>query len=80
MDDDIKLQKINLGKFSIICGLASFILGPFGFVPGIIMGHKSRPRKNKLAYFGLWINYTSLILFIVLYIRFAEIIKMSEFK
>ena len=53
---------------SLICSAGSFILIPFGFVPGIICGHMSRRRLTQnpllrgrgLVKAGLILGYASL--------------------
>ena len=63
----------GLALASLICSAGSFILIPFGFIPGIICGHMARRRLaqnpllrgNGLAKAGLILGYTSMDLYAV---------------
>ena len=63
---------------SLICSAGSFILIPFGFIPGIICGHIARRklaqnsslRGRGLAKAGLILGYTSLGLYTVALVIF----------
>ena len=64
----------GLAKASLILSIASLVIGPFGFIPGIICGHlaKGRMRKDpllpgrKLATAGLLVGYGFVALTIVI--------------
>jgi hypothetical protein len=59
---------------SFVLALFSILIGPLGFVPAIICGHRARSRLRRdaslagggFATAGLVIGYTFLTLFIVL--------------
>jgi len=67
---------------SLICSAGSFILIPFGFIPGIIYGHIARRRLAQnpllrghgLAKAGLILGYTSLGLYTV-----AVVVLLARF-
>jgi len=68
-----KAQKISkLAIFSVLFSVLSFICGPLGFVPGIVMGHMGRARIRRyaslrgsgIALTGLIIGYVGFIVFI----------------
>jgi len=62
----------GLALASLICSAASFILFPFGFIPGIIFGHMARKRLAQdplrggagLAKAGLIIGYVAFGLYL----------------
>ena len=64
----------GLAKASLVLSLASVVIGPFGFIPGIVCGHlaKTRVRKNPglagqgMATAGLLFGYGFLALSVAL--------------
>jgi hypothetical protein len=68
----------GLALASLICSAGSFILIPFGFIPGIICGHMARRRLAQspglrgrgLAKAGLILGYTAIGLYIVVVLVF----------
>lgn len=79
MNATIERETSGLAIASLILSIASIIIGPFGFIPGIVCGHlaKKKIRLNKselkgegLALSGLIIGYIFLALF-TLFILFV---------
>jgi hypothetical protein len=74
----VPLRTSSLAVASLICSAGSFILIPFGFVPGIICGHMARHRLAQnltlrgqgLAKAGLIVGYTALALYAVAVLLF----------
>ena len=66
-----KFSQLAVASFALSCG--SLLLGPFGFIPGIIFGHlaKAELRRNprlrgaKLARAGMWVGYSFLVIFLL---------------
>jgi len=66
-------QTSNLAIASLVLSIATLVLGPLGFIPGIICGHMARARIKKdaslggdgLAKAGLIIGYLFLALGII---------------
>lgn len=66
-------QTDGLAIASLILSLLTFLIGPLGFIPGIICGHISRARIKKnpalsgdgFALAGIVIGYLFLIVFVL---------------
>src|SRR5204863_8807877 len=65
-----KPEQCSLSVASLLLSLASVLIGPFGFIPGIICGHLAKARLRKepqltgrgMASAGLAIGYSFAVL------------------
>jgi hypothetical protein len=78
MTSNIRPQSSGLAIASLVFSILSIVIGPFGFVPGIICGHiartKSRtgspPENDGLALAGLIVGYVFLVATVVIITAF----------
>jgi hypothetical protein len=74
-------QVFGLALASVIMSSCSILLGPLGFIPGIICGHLARQRAKGnatvkgfgLASAGLIIGYIFLAIFLLMFILYISI-------
>ena len=77
----MKTNTEGLAIASLILACLSIILGPFGFVPGIICGHRARARIRDnpqlagegMALAGLIISYVFLFLMLLTIVIFFNV-------
>ena len=78
MTPNVRPQSGGLAIASLVLSILSIVIGPFGFVPGIICGHiarmKSRtespPTSDGLALAGLIVGYVFLAVTVVIITAF----------
>ena len=91
MQPDTSPKTNGLAIASLILSLFSIIIGPFGFVPGIICGHIARAHNRKansvsgdgMALAGIIVGYVFLVLFaamLAFYFSFGVASQPSHFE